>query len=61
MREDVDADADLADLARLFVDDRLDAAPVQHQRHGQSAYAAASDENRHNRPRVPIGWYEAIT
>ena len=47
VRQGVDADADLADLARLFVDDGLDAALVQHQRQGQSADAAARDEDGH--------------
>ena len=47
VRQSVDADADFADLARLFVDDGLDAALVQHQRQGQPADAAARDEDGH--------------
>ena len=47
VRQDVDADADLADLRRLLADDGLDAAPMQHQRERQPADPGPGDDRLH--------------
>src|SRR4051812_24804812 len=51
---DLDAGSDLLQLIRLIVDLHIDAAPKQRQRSGQSANAAADDDN------VPRRAHEAL-
>src|SRR5580698_1801836 len=47
MRQNVDANADLPDLGRLFENNRFNAAPMKHKRKCQSANAGARDERLH--------------
>jgi hypothetical protein len=50
VRQHVDADAKLAQFARLLVYLGVDADLVQRQRRSQAAYAAAGDHNLHGYP-----------
>jgi hypothetical protein len=54
MRQGVDADAELADGIRLFVDFAVDAARVQHERRGQAADSAPDDDDFHGSTRKKI-------
>src|SRR5581483_4843146 len=47
MRQGIDADAELADGIRLFVDLAVDAAGPQHERGGQTTDTAADDDRLH--------------
>ena len=47
VRQNVDADAELPDLRRLFENDGLDAASMKHERERQSADARARNEHFH--------------
>ena len=51
MRQGIDADAELADGVRLFVDFAVDTARMQHQRGGQAANAAPDDDDFHGSTR----------
>src|SRR3954465_2426527 len=51
MRQGVDADAELADGVRLFVDFAVDTARMQHQRRGQAADSASDDDHFHGSTR----------
>src|ERR1700722_53943 len=54
VRQNVDADPDLADLGRLFENDRFNTAPMKHQRKRQSADAGARNEHLHGSDPSPV-------
>src|SRR5215475_4955989 len=50
MGQRVDADAELANGVRLLIDLAVDAAGMQHERGGETAGAAADDDDLHRAP-----------
>ena len=53
VRQNVDADPELPDLGRLFENDKVNAAPMKHERQRQSADASARDERLHGSAPFP--------